>query len=126
MDEIEKKVLELISERSSANPISRIILKGELAWRGTHVSDRKIRSAIESLRGTPGGCFICSSLKGGYYTARNEAELDKAIGSDERRAIKIFQRCRTQRKNAKLSMNPEVKAEIESQREMFPELEVEL
>jgi hypothetical protein len=120
MDDLEKKVLEVISKRNFMNPVSR----GDLVfWFGQ--SDRMIRKAIESLRGTPEGCFICSSLKGGYYMAEDEAELEKAIGSDERRAIKIFQRCRTQRKNAKLTMNPEVKAEIESQREMFPEMEVQ-
>lgn len=65
--------------------------------------------------------MLCASLAkpGGYYMAQDLETLDKAIGSDERRAIKILQRCRIQRKNAELGMNPIVKAEIDSQREMF-------
>ena len=118
-ENINARILALIQPRTKDNPIRKGVIRFEPAILETEISDRDLRKAIEELRGTPEGCFICSSSKGGYYMAQDLEELGKAISSDERRAVTILQRCRAQRKNAKLEMNPIVKAEIESQVEMF-------
>ena len=86
------------------------------------INNRRMRKEIEWLRNNdPEGAMICSRTKkgGGYYMAKGKEEIESYIVKDERRAIAIFQRCRKQRKLAKLTMNPDVKAEIDSQLEMF-------
>jgi hypothetical protein len=68
------------------------------------ISDRDMREAIEQLRATSRGATICSangrprvSGSGGYFLARDQAELDHYIRQDEHRALTTLKRLRRQR-----------------------------
>lgn len=77
------------------------------------ISDRKMRSLIEDLRfDDPQGAWICSSLKGGYFTARDFEELDRFTSADIHRAKKLFTRVRKQRETAGLTESKQLKLEI--------------
>lgn len=119
MSNIEFAVLGILKHYRADARIQRGEILKQLRGRGYLVDDRKLRKTIEELRTTEAGSMICSSLKGGYYLAQNDAELIDALASDEHRFITGLQRCRLQRKAAKLAFNPALKAEIESQLAMF-------
>ena len=63
----------------------------ELEIRLGEVGDREMRTAIEELRRAhPQGAWICAELRGGYFMARDEAELDRYLKSDEKRAANLL------------------------------------
>ncbi len=77
------------------------------------LTDRSLRKNIEELRTTDKqGAWICASLKGGYFIARDIKELEKFTGSDHRRAINTLIRVRKQRKAAGLLVSPQLELEI--------------
>lgn len=67
------------------------------------LSDREMRTAIEGLRRDhPHGAWICADLRGGYFIAGDEEELDRYLRTDERRALHLLQQVRNQRQQAGL------------------------
>lgn len=65
--------------------------------------------AIEELRRSHlQGTWICANLRGGYFMARDEAELDRYLQSDEKRALHMLQRVRIQREAAGLQPNAQL------------------
>ena len=104
-------ILEVLSaHRGEENRISRSLLRILIP---DFLSDRSLRKYIEELRTTDKqGAWICASLKGGYFLARNLKELEKFTGSDHRRAINTLIRVRKQRKAAGLLVFPQLELEI--------------
>ncbi|MBW8034858.1 MAG: hypothetical protein FVQ79_04230 [Planctomycetes bacterium] len=77
------------------------------------LSDRKLRMFIEELRTTDtDGAWICASLKGGYFLARDLKELEWFTDSDFRRALNTLTRVRKQRAAASLLVSPQLELEI--------------
>jgi hypothetical protein len=59
--------------------------------------ERKCRLVIEWLREhNPRGAFICSTLAGGYYMARDQAELVIYADTERRRALTILGKIKVQ------------------------------
>lgn len=101
---IQEQLLSILALHRGANQrISRTDLLAALQRRAGAVSDREMRSVLEELRRShPRGAWICADLRGGYFMARDENELARYLGSDERRAHKLLHRVATQRKAAGL------------------------
>ncbi len=93
------QILRILSgHRGVDRRISRSALLEELCQRMGQVSDREMRVAIEKLRrGHAHGAWICADLRGGYFIARDAAEIDVHLSSDERRAQRLLERVRLQR-----------------------------
>jgi len=84
-----------------------IMINRDLGWNpDTHavplVSDRTMRDVIFDLRCIPDGKYLCSTLKGGYFTARDVREVNESTETDHRRAMKLLHRISQQRKHAQL------------------------
>ncbi|MEL7658495.1 MAG: hypothetical protein AAGU75_21600 [Bacillota bacterium] len=86
------------------NRIPRAELLEELHHNGFYVSDSSMRANIEMLRCSSWGAYICSTLKGGYWRAKNLSEISTYIKVDERRAKNILYRLSRQRKYATRNM----------------------
>ena len=103
-DDLAKSLLlRILSDhRGHDNRIERAALKQELGERmGAAIGDRKLRSLIEELRfDDPRGAWLCGSLSGGYFFAKDEAELDQYLAADEHRALTLLARIRNQRRSA--------------------------
>ncbi len=68
-------------------------------------SDREMRAAIEDLRREHAhGAWICADLRGGYFMARDEGEIEAFLSSDERRAQRLLERVHLQRKAIRLQV----------------------
>lgn len=78
---------------------------------GYSVSDRAMRIALEELRTTKQGMWICATTRnrGGYFLAANPEELDAFTKSDLNRAYALLHRVQAQRKNAKLDTTPQIR-----------------
>jgi len=86
------------------NRIQRSELLEELQQFGFYISDSCMRKNIELLRCLSWGAYICSSLKGGYWRAKNMNELMTYLEVDEGRAKSILYRLSRQRKYASRAM----------------------
>lgn len=94
--------------RGKEKPISRGALLGKVNMELSIVappavipSDRKLRAYINWLRfNTKWGAWICATLKGGYFLARNIEELLEYLAPDRRRALNILARIAAQEKLA--------------------------
>jgi len=86
------------------NRILRGELLEELHQNGFYISDSSMRANIEMLRCTSPGSYICSTLQGGYWRAKNLSELTNYIKVDEGRAKSILYRLSRQRKYATRNM----------------------
>jgi len=86
------------------NRIQRADLLEELQQFGFYISDSCMRSNIELLRCSSWGAHICSSLKGGYWRAKNLNELMTYLEVDEGRAKSILYRLSRQKKYATRAM----------------------
>lgn len=92
--------------------IKRAVLKEELCQRlGANVSDRKMRDMLEELRNEERGCWICGSLKSGYFTASNEAELRIHLAKDKQRISNLSRRVRRQETFAGLKAPDQIRME---------------
>ena len=99
----------LAERRGPERRIRRGELLAALQRRVGEISDREMRSALEQLRWRhPQGAWICAHLRGGYFMARDEAELERYLRSDENRANNLLQRVRTQRRAAGLQRNEQM------------------
>lgn len=67
------------------------------------IGDRKMRDLLEEVRNEKKGAYICATLEGGYFMAKDVDELDDFTQSDLNRAYALFNRVRTQRTHAKLT-----------------------
>lgn len=98
--DIDRAVLALVRGRQRMSAISRNQLKDQvplLVDRVEKISDRQIREAIERLRQTPEGAFICSSSGAqGYWTGSPE-EIEQLYAEERRRSLTLMARIRTQR-----------------------------
>lgn len=75
----------------------------------TQLTDRQMRGALEWLRANdPEGALICSSLKGGYFLAKDQAELEENLAADESRAYTTLQRISAQRRAARANISPQL------------------
>ena len=116
-------LLQIVSDyRGPENRIRRSVLLAKmnicLGWDGKTrriISDRVMRDLLEELRHELRGTYLCGSLRGGYFMARDNQELDRYTQPDLNRANKLYQRVKTQRTNAKL-ITPELERK---QMEMF-------
>jgi hypothetical protein len=73
------------------------------------LTDRQMRAYLEWLRANdPQGALICSSLKGGYFLARDARELEANLSSDENRAKKTLRRISRQKKMARFLESPQM------------------
>ena len=104
------QLLQILAERRGPE---RRIRRGELLAalqsRVGDISDREMRSALEQLRWRqPQGAWICAHLRGGYFMARDEAELERYLRSDENRANNLLRRVRTQRRAAGLQRSKQI------------------
>ena len=79
MKPLKTQLLRILSaHRGSEHRISRKELLAELRKRIGSASDREMRAAIEELRrGHAHGVWICADLRGGYFLARDEAEIEQ-------------------------------------------------
>jgi hypothetical protein len=106
LNELQLTILEIINNHIGYdNRISRQLLCKELLWRGFEIKDRNMREQIEFLRSkAPGGAYICSTTAGGYWRAKDMAELTAYIEQDRRRAKMILARLRNQEMRASKAM----------------------
>lgn len=76
------------------------------------LDNAQMRALISELRTTPQGCMIVATRKagGGYFTARDQEELDAFTRSDLNAAFTLMNRINKQRKNAGLleESNPQI------------------
>lgn len=109
VDEHAKRILlDILSQHvGHERRIDRAALKVSLSERlRAAVSDRKMRDLINEMRRSePLASHICGSLEGGYFTAKDDDELDAFLRPDENRAHDILARVSAQRRNAKMK-NP--------------------
>jgi hypothetical protein len=95
-------LLELSAHRGVDRRISRRDLLKEVREK-VSTSDREMRAAIEELRrGHAHGVWICADLRGGYFMARDADEIEAFLSSDERRAQRLLERVRLQRRSIDL------------------------
>lgn len=96
---IQEGIMEILKQHVGKNKkISRPALLGELLKRGIQIDDRTMRENIEFLRTkVTAGAFICSSTSGGYWLAKNLAEVLEYCDQDARRAKMILGRINKQR-----------------------------
>ena len=101
---MKRQILRILSgHRGASRRISRASLLAELRLRLDNVSDREMRLAIEELRrGHAHGAWLCADLRGGYFMAEDEEELERYLASDERRANKLLERVHSQRRMVSL------------------------
>ena len=104
MNLLSSHILTILSaQRGPEARMLRSEILEELRLLMVDVSDREMRAAIEELRrGHAQGAWICADMRGGYFMARNEEELDRYLQSDEKRAAHLLQRVRIQRAAAGL------------------------
>jgi hypothetical protein len=87
------------------NKISRAELRRQLFAYGYGITDRNMRINIEFIRtNVPSGAFICSTVKGGYWKAKDLVELAAYCEQDAQRAKKILVRTSRQLKRATRAM----------------------
>jgi len=67
------------------------------------IGDRKMRDLLEEVRKEERGAWVCATLEGGYFMAKDLDELDDYTQADLNRAYALFNRVRTQRNHAKLT-----------------------
>lgn len=116
-------LLQIVSDyRGPENRIRRSVLLAKmnicLGWdrrSNKIIGDRKMRDLLEELRSEERGTYLCGSLRGGYFMARDDKELDRFTQPDLNRSIALYRRVKTQRTNAKL-ITPELERK---QMEMF-------
>lgn len=104
LNTVAKQIIQILS--SHKGPEARILrrdLLAELQEEIGDVADREMRAAIEELRRMDRmGAWICADIRGGYFMARDEEELNRYLQSDERRAANLLVRVRNQRETAGL------------------------
>jgi len=116
-----KKIL--LDHTGAENTISRKSLFAQanhsLGVRGETllVNDRDMRNAIYHLRCSTLGFDIChvfpsKNNPGGYFKARNLAELEAHLKSDINRAISTNQRINAQLRHAKSDISPQLKLDL--------------
>ncbi|MBX3004163.1 MAG: hypothetical protein KF828_09405 [Anaerolineales bacterium] len=112
-DSIKYFLLLILAEHlGHENRIKRAVLKEELCLRlGANVSDRKMRDMLEELRNEERGCWICGSLKSGYFAAKDEAELRAHLAKDKMRIANIARRVRNQETHAGLQSPDQIRME---------------
>ena len=108
LTDLEKTILTLMDRHKGRdNRISRPEMVSALsAALNRAITDRNMRKVIETLRyDHPRGAYICSSIEGGYYKARTDAELSRYLEQEEKRAKIILARISRQRLRASNAKN---------------------
>ena len=110
LNSLSRHILNILS--AQRGPEARMLrgeLLEELQLRMVDVAHREMRAAIEELRKAhPRGAWICADMRGGYFMARDEEELDRYLQSDEKRAAHLLQRVRIQRAAAGLQSSSQL------------------
>ena len=99
-DDIGNAVLKLIQGRKKMSAVTREELVYHvplLVDRVEKISDREIREAIERLRQTPEGAFICSSSGSQGYWIGSLKEVQACYSEERRRSLTLMARIRKQR-----------------------------
>lgn len=99
-DDIGNAVLKLIQGRKKMSAVTREELVYHvplLVDRVEKISDREIREAIERLRQTPQGAFICSSSGAQGYWEGSFEEVQACYSEERKRSLTLMARIRKQR-----------------------------
>jgi len=109
LNPLQTLILEIIDQHvGEENKISRAELRRQLFTYGHNISDRNMRINIEFIRtNVPSGACICSTVKGGYWKAKDLVELTAYCEQDAQRAKKILVRTSRQLKRATRAMTLE-------------------
>ena len=99
-DDIGNAVLQLIQGRKKMSAVTREELVYHVPLivdRVEKISDREIREAIERLRQTPKGAFICSSSGAQGYWMGSLEEVQACYSEERKRSLTLMARIRKQR-----------------------------